>query len=462
MASSSGISISGMGSGLDIQGMVGQLVQAEGASRTQLLDRKESKYETTLSSLSKLKSAATELSSATFSLRNLDTFRTREAVSSNDEILTANATPGTPLGSYEVEVQELASAQKQASAGFADGEATVGAGQLTFATGAGSFSIDVAAGDSLNAIRDRINQAADNDSVRATILNVDDGAGGTEARLVLTAARTGEENSVTVTATDSDGNDADNAGLSRLASGNLDEIAAARDARLTVDGFDVISSSNQVDGVVDGLTLDLSKAEPGTKVTVDVGADNSPVMGALKDLVEKYNALNSTYRDQTSYDEEAGEGGVLQGDAMANGLMRSLRSFLGNNVGPGEIRNIADIGLQIDEEGKMTLDESVAEQALDESPGAVREFLAGNPDGLARQVDQLMKPYLQFDGFFDNRKDSLNTSLDRINDQRDALNRRLDRYQESLTRQFAAMDSMVASMQSSASYLSRIGVDVGS
>ncbi len=457
MANSSGISISGMGSGLDIQGIVGQLVQAEGASRTQLLDQKESKYETTLSSLSKLKSAASEFRSAAYALRNLDTFRTREASSSNEDILTASADPGAPLGSYNVEVLELAAAQKQASAGFADGDSTVGEGQLTFSSGAGSFSIDVAAGDSLNAIRDRINESADNDSVRASILNVDDGAGGTEARLVLTSTSTGEANAVNVTATDSDGNDTDNAGLSRLASTNLQELSAAKDAQLTVDGLSVTSASNEVDGVVEGVTFDLTKAEPGSTVTVDVGTDNSPVMDALKEFVEKYNGLNSTYRGEASYDEEAEEGGVLQGDSTANGLMRGLRSFLGGNAGNGDVRNMADIGIQIDSDGKMSLDEAKAEQALSEDAGAVKDFLAGNPDGMARQVDSMMKPYLEFDGFFDNRRESLNTSLDRISDQRDALNRRLDSYRDSLTQQFAAMDSMVSSMQQSASYLGRIG-----
>src|SRR5690606_13446016 len=117
-------------SGLDIQGIVSQLVQAEGAPRRNLLASREASYEATLSGLSKLKSAASELGSAAFDLRSLDTFRSRAVTSSNEDILTATASPGTALGKYQVEVGQLATAQKQASAGFADSTATVGSGQL--------------------------------------------------------------------------------------------------------------------------------------------------------------------------------------------------------------------------------------------------------------------------------------------------------------------------------------------
>lgn len=462
MASSSGLSISGIGSGLDIQGIVTQLAQAESAPRLNLLNQREQSFEATLSGLSKLKSAASELSSSVFDLRNLDTFRSRSVSSGNEDIVSATASPGTALGNYQIEVEQLASAQKQASVGFADSSATVGSGQLTFSTDAGSFAVDVAGTDSLAAIRDKVNNATGNDSVRASILNVDDGAGGTEARLVFSSVETGTSNAVTVTATDDDGNNTDAAGLSRLASANLDELAAAQDARFTVDGLSVTSATNTVDDVVDGLTLNLNQAQPGTKVEVSVDSDNSPVMEALNDFVEKYNALNSTYRDLTSYDAEAEEGGVLQGEAIANGINRTLRSTLGDNFGDGAIRNLSELGIQIDSEGKMTFDESAAENALNSDSQAVRDFIADPTDGLSRQVDAALKPYLEFDGIFDNRTDSINRSLDRIDEQRDSIDRRMERYQESLTKQFTAMDQMVQSMQSSASYLSRIGINVGS
>ncbi len=462
MASASGLSISGVGSGLDIQGIVSQLVRAESGPRLNLLNNREASYEASLSGLSKLKSAASDLSSAAFDLRNLDTFRTRAVSSSNEDILTATASPGTALGKYQVEVGQLATAQKQASAGFADSTATVGSGQLTFDTSSSSFSVTVAAGDSLADIRDKINGSTANDSVRASILNVDDGAGGTEARLVFSARETGTANAVTVTATDDDGNNTDTAGLSQLASANLTELTAAQDAQLTVDGLSVTSSTNQVDGVIEGMTLNLNQAEPGTKVEVAVEGDNGPVLEALNSFVEKYNAWNSTYRNLTSYDAETEQGGVLQGDSTANGINRGLRSLLGDNIGTGTIQNLSEIGIQIDSDGKMTLDESIAENALNDDSQAVKDFLTDPTDGLSRQVDNLLKPYLSFDGIFANRTDSLNRSLDRIDDQRAALDRRMENYQESLTKQFTAMDSIVQSMQSSASYLSRIGVNTGS
>ncbi|HHQ69340.1 MAG TPA: flagellar hook-associated protein 2, partial [Halothiobacillaceae bacterium] len=434
--SGSGISISGIGSGLDVQAIVSQLVRAESAPKLNLLDRREARFDQTLSGLSKLKSAANDLSSAAFELRSLDTFRTRRTESSNEDIATATAQPGTALGSYALEVKQLASAQKLASGGFADASSTVGSGQMTIKSGENSFTIDVAATDSLNAIRDRINRSTENTSVQASIINVDDGAGGTEARLVLTARETGQVNAINVTVDDDDGDNSDNNGLSRLATENLDELTAAKDAQFTIDGLNVTSASNQVEGVIEGMTLNLKSAQPGQAVTIDVQTDNSVVMEALNNFVEKYNALNSIYSELTGYNAETEESGVLQGDSAANGLMRGLRSTLGGNIGEGALKNIADIGLQIDSKGQMSLDETKAENMLNTEPQAVRKFITAPGSGLARVTDDLMKPYLQFNGILDTRQNSVNLSLERIADQREALGRRMDSYHSTLLKQF--------------------------
>ena len=456
--SSSGISSSGIGSGLDIQSIVSQLVKAEGDTQKQLLSNRQTAFNTTLSALGQLKSSLSAVQTATDALQNLDTFRTRTATVSDSSILSATAIPGTALGTYQVEVDQLAAAQKMASTGFTSGASTVGSGTLDFSVGGSSFSVSVAATDTLTSIRDNINAATGNNGVQASIINVDNGSGGTVSKLVLTALNTGSSNAITVTATDSDGNNTDASGLSALASNNLTQISAAQDSIIKIDGMQVTSASNSVGSAVTGLTLNLNKAQVGTNVAVTVGVDNSPVTAALQTLVTNYNKYQSTNASLTSYDQSSNQAGALLGDATANGVNNALRSLFGQKytIGSTSIQNLADIGIQVDKNGVMSLDTSKLDSALKTDPGAVKTMLTDSTNGLSAKVDNVLNPYLQFDGVFESRTASINSQLQTIVKQQTNLQTRLDQYQKSLMSQFTAMDSYVSQMNQSLAFLSKL------
>ena len=457
--SPSGISFSGLGSGLDIQGIVTQLVNAEGAPQQQILTNRQTAFNTTLSALGQLKSGLSSVQTAADALQNLDTFRTRTATVSNSTILSATAIPGTAMGTYQVEVDQLATAQKLASAGFASATSTVGSGTLNFTTAGGSsFSVSVAATDTLANIRDNINAASGNNGVQASIINVDNGSGGTVSKLVLTATNTGSSNSITVTAADSDGNNTDTSGLSALASNNLTQVSAAQDAIIKIDGMQVTSATNSVSTAVTGLTLNLNQAQVGTSVAVTVGVDTSPITKALQTLVTNYNNYQSTNSSLTSYDQTSNQAGALLGDATANSVNNALRSLMGKNYTTGSttVQNLADIGIQVDKNGVMSLDTSKLQQALTSDPNAVKSLLSGPTTGLSAQIDNVLNPYLQYNGFFDTRTESINNQLKSITQQQTDLQARLDQYQKSLMSQFTAMDSYVAQMNQSLSFLSKL------
>lgn len=456
--SPSGISFSGLGSGLDIQGIVTQLVNAEGAPQQQLLTNQQTSFNATLSALGQLKSGLSSVQTAIDGLRNLDTFRTRTATVSDTSILNATAIPGTALGTYQVEVDQLASAQKLTSAGFASATSTVGSGTLTFTQGGSSFSVNVGATDSLTTIRDNINAATGNTGVQASIINVDNGSGGTVSKLVFTALNTGSSNAITVTAADSDGNNTDTSGLSQLASNNLTQVSAAQDAIIQIDGNQVTSASNSISSAVTGLTLNLVQAQVGTKVAVTVGADNGPITTALQTLVTNYNNYQSTYSSLTAYDQSSNQAGALLGDATANGAYNALRALMGQNYNTGSttVQNLADIGIQVDKNGVMSLDTSKLNQALAADPNAVKTLLTDSNNGVSTKVDNLLNPYLQYNGIFDSRTQSINTQLQSITQQQNDLQARLDQYQKSLMAQFTAMDSYVAQMNSSLSFLAKL------
>ncbi|OZB78639.1 MAG: hypothetical protein B7X29_04100 [Halothiobacillus sp. 13-55-115] len=456
--SPSGISFSGLGSGLDIQGIVTQLVNAEGAPQQQILTNRQTAFNTTLSALGQLKSSLSSIQTAVDAFQNLDTFRTRTATVSNSSILSASAIPGTALGTYQVEVDQLATAQKMASAGYASATSTVGSGTLDFTVGSGSFSVSVAATDTLTNIRDNINAATGNTGVQASIINVDNGSGGTVSKLVMTALNTGTSNGFTVTAVDSDGNNTDAVGLSALASNNLTQISAAQDSIIKIDGMQVTSASNSVSTAVTGLTLNLTQAQVGTSVAVTVGTDNSPITTALQTLVTNYNKYQSTNASLTSYDQTANQAGALLGDVTATGVNNALRSLMGQNYTTGSttIQNLADIGIQVDKNGVMSLDTTKLNQALAADPNVVKTLLTDPTNGVSAKVDSVLNPYLQYNGVFDSRTASINSQLKTITTQQADLQARLNQYQTSLMAQFTAMDSYVAQMNQSMSFLSKL------
>jgi flagellar hook-associated protein 2 len=456
--SPSGISFSGLGSGLDIQGIVSQLVNVEGQPQRQLLTNQQASLNLTLSSLGQLKSGLANVQTATDALQNLDTFRSRTVSVANTAMLTAAVIPGTSLGTYQVEVDQLATAQKQASVGFASPNATVGAGSLAFTSGGTTFSVNVAATDTLSNIRDNINAASGNVGVQASIVNVDNGSGGTVSKLVITALQTGSAQAVSISATDSDGNNTDVSGLSILASNNLTQISAAQDSIIKIDGMQVTSSSNSVTSAITGLTLNLNQAQVGVTTNVTISNDTSPVTNALQNLVTQFNAYQQTYGSLTSYNSTNNQAGALLGDATANSTNRALRSLLGANftTGSTSVQNLADIGLQVDKNGVMSLDTTKLQSALSADPNAVKSLLTDSTNGLAAKVDKVLNPYLQFSGIFDSRTQSINSQLQSITQQQADLTARLAKYQTSLMAQFTAMDSYVSQMNSSLSFLTKL------
>lgn len=456
--SPSGISFSGLGSGIDINGIVAKLVNAEGQPQQQLLTNQQNQLNTTLSALGQLKSGLSGVQTAVDALGNIDVYRTRTVTVGNTALLNATASPGTAQGVYQIEVDQLATAQKQVSAGYASSSSTVGSGTLTFTSGSGSFSVNVAATDSLATIQSNINAASGNNSVQASIINVDNGSGGTVSKLVLTSTKTGSANAVTVTASDSDGNNTDAVGLSALASNNLTQVAAAQDALIKVDGQQVTSATNSISTVVTGLTMNLTQAQAGVTTTLTVGTDNSPLTAALQNLVKQYNAYQTSYSSLTSYDTTSKVAGPLLGDATATGTNRALRSIFGANVSTGSatVQNLADIGIQIDSSGVMSLDKTKLDSALQADPNAVRSLLTGTGTGLVSQVDTQLNPYLQFGGTFDSRTQGINTQLSSLAQQQSDLTLSLQQYQKTLLNQFTAMDSYVAQMNQSLSFLSKL------
>lgn len=454
------ISLSGIGSGLDIQSLVSQLVQAEGQAKNNALDRRESNYQTELSALGRLKSSLSAFQDAAAKLADSDDLLQLSATSGNEDLFSASASSSATGGEYSIEVLNLAKAQKLSSSGFTSGNDVIGTGSLTINSGDDTFTVDVVAGnDSLFAIRDAINASSDNTSVSASVINVDDGSGGTETRLVLTSKNTGTANEISVNVADDDGNSADVAGLSQLAydvaggTTNLSELVTAEDALMRVDGLDVTRSSNSIDDVISGVTLDLKSANVGEVSNLSVSVDKETTKESVQAFVDSYNSLVTTFSSLTGYNADTERGGALQGDFTARQIMNDVRSILRETSLSSEYSSLFSMGIEIDQYGKMSINSAQFEEVLGSRPNALTGLLSSET-GIAGKLEARLKDALELGGIFDTRTKNLNERIEDVEDERLDLEDRLQTLETRMLNQFIAMDTLVAQYNNTGSYLS--------
>ncbi len=448
------ISSPGIGSGLDIGSLITQLVSAEGSSGTKRLSLREAEYQGDISAFGSLKGALTLFQTAIQELQDVADFQVRSASSSNKDIFTATADSTADVSQYGVEVVQLAQAHKLITTdGYADTD-VVGGGTLTLTQGTDSFNVLVSATDTLTDVRDAINAATDNTGVAASIINVDDGLGGSEQKLIFTATSTGLDNAITITAVDDDLNDADALGLSRLVNANLVETAVALDGQIKVDNQLVSSNNNTFAGVIDGITI--SAKSVGAGETLRITQDRASVRSKIDTFIANYNGLVGTFNALGSYDSTTETGGILIGDSTLRGVQNLIRREIGSAVSglTGSFSSLAELGITTDDTGKLSVDDETLNTALDNNFDDVGALFAST-NGIANTLDTIMEGYIASDGIIESRTDGLQKSIENITEQREALNRRLTSLESRLLAQFTAMDALVSSLRNQSSFLTQ-------
>jgi len=428
----------GIGSGLDLNALVDQLVAAERKPREERLNRREAEIEARLSAFGSIRGGLSALETALGKLASIQQGRT--ATSSDSTRMGVSARADSVPGNYSIQVNQLATAQTLASAGFDDADGPVGTGTLTLRVG-DRLAVDVVideGNNSLRGIRDAINRA--DAGVQASIVN--DGSG---ARLVLSSNRTGAANNISVEVAGSDG-------LARLASANLPQTMAPQDAEAVINGLTVTSPSNSLDQTLDGLTLDLKgTTEAGSPITVTVGQDRDAVRSALNEFVKAYNGVVETARDLTRYDPETREGSVLLGDSTLRAIRGRLVQGL-QQVGGGAdaaFTSLANLGVNSDRNGMLSLDSAALDRALDQDFQGVISLVNEVSGGLRDTV----QGFTQSGGLLDARTDGLRTRMRDIGRQREMLEARMEQFEARTVRQFGAMDSLVGQLQNTSRFL---------
>ncbi|MCF6783150.1 flagellar filament capping protein FliD [Stutzerimonas stutzeri] len=452
--------ITGIGSGMDIDGIVGALVAAEKAPKEAQLNRLETATTTKISALGTLRTALSSFQTALKDLNNIKLFENRSAKSSNTDLLTATASKTAQSGTYSVKVEQLATGSKTATKALEGDFTTSAAGTLTVKVGSGEgINVEIEEGASLTQVKDALNAAVKDSGVSANLL-ADPETGDT--RLVMSSSNTGAGKDVSISASvadlealnintantivDSDGNVANISGV----------LERAQNAKFTIDGLALQSATNKVEGAIPDVTLDLVAADKDKSITVTVAQDQEGVTANIKKFVDAYNNLIKTTNSLTKVTKVGEDGTPLAGGLVGDSSVRSILSGIQNELvsagGSDGVRLLSDLGITTQKDGTLGIDDKKLKTALENNFDAVGNFFTGET-GLMKRLDSRVDGFNQTGGILAQRVSGLETTTADIKAQREKLALRIESMTARLYSQFNAMDTMVAQLTNTSSWL---------
>jgi flagellar hook-associated protein 2 len=469
------ISSAGIGSGLDVNSIVTQLMAVEKQPLT-ALQTDAATMQTKLSAFGQMQSLVSSLQDAARTLYDPTTFTQTTTASSDSLGVNATTTSSAVPGIYSVSVSALSATQSLVSSGapFSDANAIVGTGSLTISLGTwnagqtaftpktGSSDITIPIGASENTlagIRDKINAA--NAGVTATV--VVDASG---ARLALQSTTTGAANGFRVTVADDDGNNADASGLSRLAfdpangAGQMTLAQSAANAQATVNGIAVTSTTNTLDGVIPGITFNLGKvsAQP---VTVSVSPNTDGIKSQVTAFVTAYNQLNSFLAQATKYDPSTQQAALLQGDGTTTTIQNQLHNLVGTMSGAsGTFKTLSSLGIELQKDGSLNLNDTKFSNALANLPELAKaldnvDLTTTSNNGIGKRFATWTTGLLASNGALTGKSQSIQDQITRNQKDQDALNDRLDSTEARLRAQYTALDTTMSQANALAKYVTQ-------
>ncbi len=469
----------GIGSGADLNGLVTQLVAVE-RQPLQQMRTAAAGLQTQVSSYGKLSSLLSGLQTAASKLNSAALWSQSSVRSSDEAAVSVSGGSGAAAGNYSVSVSKLASSQTVVTAAsMPSATSAVGSGTLTLEVGKweqepmqfvpqvgrDSATINIEADDTLGTLRDKINAAG----AGVTASLVTDSSG---VRLALRSSASGEENAFRVQVSDNDGTPTNNTGLSRFAYDPANSTTGtelrqpAANAQAVVNGIPVTSASNELSGVVEGLTFKLRKEDFGT-AEVSVSGDSDNIKKAIQAFADSYNELARNINEQTRFDPTSRQGGPLQGDSAVGSIQRQLRSLVNSPSGASSsFQRLSDLGLQMQRDGTLSVNNNKLDAALT-NPAEVKKAFS-NLDtansansGFARRYADLATQVLGTDGTLTTRTQGLQKQLSLNTEAQARLNDRVDRFQQRLVQQYTALDGNLARLNALSSsvtqQLNRLG-----
>ncbi len=417
--------------------MAMQLVAIERQNMDKLLKKQMDSIKGQQSAISTL---TTKLSSFQTMLKDLNkasNLQAQKAVMSQEGIMTVTSNGKASSGQYNFFVKQLAQSHQVGLSLDSETASLPADGTFSLTVKGKTLDINLAtlpAGLTVKDLVSHINNAKDNPGVKATLVRTDG-----KVNMVLTSKDSGKENAITVKYS------GDASSSLGTAVAKQSEITKAQDAELQMGGnnpLTITSASNKIENVVDGLTLQLTKAQKSgdAPLQVTVEQDKEAVTGSLKKFVDSYNELVDELAKMTSSDPKAP--GALSSDSG----VRSLKSALANSVRdlPNGL-SLSSLGIKTDKTGKLSFNETDFNKALEKDPELLGKALMGD-DGLLKRMSDSLDPYTKRDGALKGRKSGLEASEKRVNERMEALDCRMNSAYKRYLNQFTTMNQMMQTM----------------
>jgi flagellar hook-associated protein 2 len=460
------ISSTGLGSGLDVTSIISQLSALE-KQPLKALQTKATNLQTQLSTVGIIQSQVSTLSAAATKLGSVLNWKGATTTSSNTAAVSATAATGAAATIYSVEVSKLAKSQSLAlpttvgSTALPTATEQLGYGTLSIKVGSkAAVDINIADGQgTLTQIAAKIN-AVSGLGVSASVIS--DGSG--KVNLMLRATDTGSDGAFTVTATEGTGGTVSvPSNLSRLSytTGNfaMAQNQAAQNAEATINGVAVTSSKNTLTEVIDGLSLTLSQVTTAP-VEVTVAKDTASIAKNVQDFIAAYNALNATLSAATAYDAGTKSAGPLQGDSVATGLQKALRSLVGSTSVTGStLSRLADVGITSKLGGDLELDSKKLTSAFSDLPNLQLLFTnfsgEDSKNGFGLRIKNFANGLLAATGTVTNKTNAVKKAIDLNSTEQTKVNTRASNLETRLKAQYAALDTKMASLTALNSYVAQ-------
>jgi flagellar hook-associated protein 2 len=482
----------GVGSGLDLESLVGQLIDAERKPKQARLDAKDESFDAEISSLGKLKSKMKDFLDSVDELRTDTALKGREPTitnpSDNVEPFTAEAANSAVEGSYKISVSQLASGSrietaKAADGGFASTSSSVlsaGSGSLTFKipSTSDSFSINVTAGMTLQQMSTAINSSANNFGVTSSIIDTGTASGG--AKLVFSSTTTGSGNDLVIS------NDNDLPELNRVSTVNssgtntvttlgdpafLSPVVSAQNAKANIDGIDVESSTNEFENTIENVSFEVSEvselegdAVTRKKSTLKIGFDTEGIDKKIRDFVDNFNSLNKEMTNLTKYGlSDLEDDGALAGDFMIRGIQQGLSTIVGSAVSNSGLGTIFQLGIEFNEDGDLEIGsndkygfgsgEDRLKAALKDNFDEIAKLFTDENQGIGQRLYDYVEQYTSYSGLLTNRERSVKDQKDLLADEREQFELRMSGYEQILRDKYLGLDQTVAKLNQTGSAL---------
>lgn len=423
-------------SSIDPAYLAQQYTQIERSSKDNALKTQQNRFSTLLSSYQKLETSLGSMRDLLESFTKDKELLSNTASTSADTVLTVTAGGEAVAGNYEIFVQQMAQ-NHQMSLAFNTTDTLPADGQFELTVAGEAFTVDLStlpANASLSELASAINNADDNSGVQATVMR-----SGAQSYLVFTSKDSGAANAISmnfVPGADTSGADIGAA----LAAAT--QLKAAQDAIVQVGAenpITVTSSSNKLEDVISGVTIDLKKMQAGTDQPVQISVQQDPkaVEDKLKKFVDSYNALVKQINSDPS----------LKSDTMARSISSQMRqSFQQLYQGT----TLSSVGIEFDRNGVLSVNSEKMAKALAENPAKVEQMLVAD-NSLFSGLQDSLEPYTKRFGLMKDKQQTLQASLDMVTEKQKRHDYSMDLMYKRYLSQFTQMQVTIAQLESSMS-----------